>query len=61
MKMMASVFIEPHERAEAIDAYRDRLTAEQVTQIEEAPDGAIVNLQFGIGQAGTSVQIIEEG
>lgn len=59
--MMAAVFIEPHERAEAIDAYRDRLTAEQIDQIDDAPEGALIRLSFGIGAAGTAVQIIEEG
>jgi hypothetical protein len=59
--MMASVFIEPHERHDAIVAYRDRLTPEQIDQIEDAPEGAIINLRFGVGQPGTTVQIIEEG
>lgn len=59
--MMASVFIEPHERWEAIEAYRDRLTPEQVDQIEEAPEGAIINLCFGVGAAGTQITVIEEG
>ena len=59
--MMASVFIEPHERFEALEAYRDRLTAQQIEQIEGAPEGALINLRFGIGQEGTTVHVIEEG
>jgi len=59
--MIAAVFIEPHERFEAIEAYRDRLTPEQIDEVAEAPDGAIVQLKFGIGMAGTQVTIIEEG
>ena len=59
--MMASVFIEPHERYEAIEAYRDKLSAEQIEQIKDAPDGALVNLQWGIGTAETKLLIIEEG
>lgn len=61
--MMASIFIEPHERVEAIEAYRDRLTPEQAEEIANAPDGAIVQLRFGIGfdGAGTQITIIEEG
>lgn len=59
--MNMAVFIEPHERREAIDAYRDKLTPVQVEQIEDAPDGALIRLSFGVGAPGTSVTIIEEG
>ena len=34
--MIANVFIEPHERGEAIEAYKDRLTADQVDEIYDA-------------------------
>lgn len=59
--IIASVFIEPHERYEAIEAYHDRLTSWQITQIKNAPASAIIKLQFGIGTPGTSVIVIEEG
>ncbi len=59
--MNAIVFIQPHERFEAAEAYKDRLTAEQIDEITEAPDGAIVQLNFGVGIKGTRVIIIEEG
>lgn len=59
--MIATVFIEPHERFEAIEAYKDRLTAEQIEEVTEAPDGAIVQLRFGVGMAGTQITVIEEG
>lgn len=59
--MIASVFIEPHERYEAIEAYRARLTAEQIEQIKDAPDGALINLKFGVGADGTTLTVIEEG
>jgi len=59
--MMASVFIEPHERFEAIEVYKDRLTAEQVNEIEGAPENAIILLRFGIGHDGTGLTVIEEG
>lgn len=59
--MIASVFIEPHERSEAIEAYRDKLSPEQIQQIEEAPGGAVINLQFGVGAPGTRLRVIEEG
>ncbi len=58
---MIMVFIQPHERREAIEAYEDRLTREQVEQIEDAPDEAIVRLSWGINVPGTTIQIIEEG
>lgn len=59
--MMAAVFIEPHERGEALEAYKDRLTAEQVEQIEDASESAIIRLRFGFGAPGTQVTVIEEG
>lgn len=57
--MIASIFIEPHERYEAVEAYADRLTTEQRDQIEDAPEGALINLQ--IDARGTKVIIINEG
>lgn len=59
--MNAMIFIEPHERGEAIAAYRDRLTLEQIDEIRDAPDGAIVQLNFGITVPGAKVIVIEEG
>jgi hypothetical protein len=59
--MNAMIFIEPHERFEAIEAYRDRLTQEQIDEIEEAPEGALVQLNFGITVPGAKVIVIEEG
>lgn len=59
--MMAAVFIEPHERFEAVEAYKDRLTPEQIDEILEAPDGALVRLGFGVGAVGTDVMVVEEG
>lgn len=57
--LTAAIYIEPHERQEALEAYRDRLTNEQVEQIEDAPDGALVQLTI-IGP-GVLVTVIEEG
>lgn len=59
--MIVAIFIEPHERYEAVEAYRDRLTPEQLEQIEEAPENARIKLTFGIGYADTVVTIIPEG
>ena len=59
--MNALVFIMPHERGEAIEAYRDKLTLEQIDDIRDAPDEAIVQLNFGVGIEGTRVIVIEEG
>ena len=59
--MNAMIFIEPHERGEAIEAYGDRLTQEQIDEIEDAPEGALVQLNFGIAAPGTKVIVIEEG
>lgn len=59
--MQAIVFIEPHERFEAVEAYRQRLTKAQIDEVRDAPEGAIVQLNFGVGIEGTRVIIIEEG
>jgi hypothetical protein len=59
--MNALIFIMPHERGEAIEAYRDRLTAEQIEEIEDAPETALVQLNIGVGEPGTKVIVIEEG
>ncbi len=60
---MIAVWIEPHERHEAIEAYRDRLTESQIEQIEEAPETALIQLQMGLcgDPAVNAVHIIEEG
>ncbi len=55
----AAIYIEPHERQEALIAYRDRLTNAQAEQIEDAPDGALIQLTI-IGP-GVLVTVIEEG
>lgn len=44
---MITVFIEPHERWDAIDAYRDRLTQSQIDEINDAPDDARIKLEIG--------------
>ncbi len=41
------VIVAPHERAEAIEAYRDRLTPDQIEAMLEAPDTEYVKLEFG--------------
>lgn len=59
--MMMAVFIEPHERAEALEVYRQWLTTEQEEEIKDAPEGAIIKLSRDIGQLGTRITVIEEG
>ncbi len=53
------IFIEPHEHSEAIEAYKDRLTKDQIDLIHEAEDTALVRLDVRNGK--TKVMIIEEG
>ncbi len=43
--MNIRVFIEPHERHEAMEAYRQWLTVEQESEIDDAPDSAIICLE----------------
>lgn len=57
--MIAAVFIEPHERYEALEAYKDRLSQDQIEQIEEAPESALIRLEIGGEQ--TIVTVILEG
>ena len=59
--MMAVVFVQPHERSDAIEAYGDRLNPEQIDMIYDAPESAIIELRFGVGKAETQLMIIEEG
>jgi hypothetical protein len=59
MSMAITVWIEPHEIGEALEAYKSWLTEAQVNEITGAPDGAIVKLTRS-GDS-TDVQIIEEG
>jgi hypothetical protein len=58
--MQASVFIEQHERFEALETYKDKLSAEQIDEIEDAPEGALIRLVFG-SHVPTQVLVIEEG
>jgi len=48
--MKIQVYIMPHERREAIEAYRDRLTATEVEAIENAPDDQIIIVNFCAGK-----------
>ncbi len=57
--MNIQVFIEPHERHEALEAYRQWLTPEQENEIEEAPESALIRLDRSNGK--TVIQVIEEG
>ena len=56
-----NVFIEPGERGEALEAYKDWLTPEQVAEIENAPESAIIRLQRDFGGVKTKITVIEEG
>lgn len=59
--MIATVFIEPRERHEALEAYKARLSEKQIEEIEDAPESAIIQLRWGFVDGGTQVIIIEEG
>jgi hypothetical protein len=57
--IIADVYIEPNERYEAVEAYKDRLSETQIETILEAPEGALIRIQMDGQRA--QVQIIEEG
>lgn len=59
--MIVSVFIEPHERAEALEAYKERLSVNDVEIIDDAPEGAIVKVDFRTYPLPNRITIIEEG
>ncbi len=59
--MAMCVFIQPHERGEAIEAYKDWLTPEQIDEIDEAPETALVKITRDFNHPGTKITIIEEG
>ena len=48
--MTMQIFIAPHERYDAIDAYHDWLTDEQIEHIKNAPDDAGIHLVREDGQ-----------
>ncbi len=45
------IIVMPHERREAIEANRDRLTPEQIESILEAPEDEIIKLELGRGKS----------
>ena len=57
--MNIQVVIEPHERQEALEAYKKWLAPDQVGQIAGAPEGALIHLTRCDGA--TWVSVIEEG
>lgn len=56
--MVVDVYILPHERREALEAYDDWLTGDQVEQIKGAPENAPILLRRHLGV--TTVQILED-
>lgn len=58
--MAIGIWIEPHEREEAIHAYRDWLNDEQVEAIRNAPDGALISVVRCLDGA-TEITVVEEG
>lgn len=57
--MDVRVFIEPHERHEALEAYRQWLNVDQEAEIKDAPQSAIICLHRTNWT--TTIQVIEEG
>ena len=57
--MNIQVFIAPHERREAMEAYRQWLTPGQDYEITSAPDSAIICLERRDNK--TVIRVIEEG
>lgn len=56
-----AVYITPDERDEGLVAYADKLSAEQVVQIEDAPESAVIKIAWDFGGGPSVVTVIEEG
>jgi len=56
--MLIAIEIAPHERRDAIEAYRRHLTDEQVSEIEDAPEENWITLHMGGGP--TRVTIVRK-
>lgn len=52
---MIAVWIEPHERREAIEAYRDWLTPDFIEKIESAPEAARIRISRNDGSIAIAV------
>ncbi len=55
------IFIEPHERFEAVEVYKDKLTVEQIDMIYGAPENALIELRAHRETKMYEVMVIEEG
>lgn len=58
--MIFTIFIAPHERAEAIEAYRERLTEAQIATILDAPESATIQFSFCTVNGTATIQIHED-
>lgn len=56
-----AVYIVPDERHEGILAYGDKLSADQIDEIEDAPATAIIKLAWGFDGGPAVITVIEEG
>jgi len=45
---MITIWVEPHERSEAIEAYRDRLHPDYINAIRNAPEGERLRLILSV-------------
>lgn len=61
--MIIRVFIEPHERVDALEGYAGWLSPDQVDEIMDAPETALVSLKLTSidGVRTCDLTVIEEG
>ena len=57
--MLIEIFIEPHERQDALESYRDRLTQEQIEEIKDAPDDMRIKLVIETDRKRVHVVMLE--
>jgi hypothetical protein len=56
-----AVYITPDERAEGVQAYADKLSQEQLEEIDDAPESAIIKITWDFDGGPSVVTVIEEG
>lgn len=50
MRPRIILIVLPRERREVIEVYRDRLTAEQIESMLQAPEDEVIRIQLGHGK-----------
>lgn len=55
--MRMEIYIMPHERADAIEAYADRLSKGQLMQIANTAEDKTIKISYDLGDCGCDITI----